>query len=301
MSTFFNKNDPDEDVWIETGDSDPHAMNKVCYESDDEPTNHYFKSNIRQLREMEPSVNIISGYEMENGSYIIYRNEKHNGGGQFSFQLPESFSRLKLHVQLKLGHEGTESVTVPMPAVEKERTLRPNVNDGIILTTRNLKERTIALTKHQTKYGIKLGILPGSDFNTYTKAKFPEFSLQVIPMMGNKYMMDEAIRSPFFVLKSKRQKRFLPETKRASNCKRRREIAMTNGLRTTAKNAEETIARLQRELQRHQIECERVKNHFMNIQKQVSGKPPTSLSIGLLFGSDLAFFAPCEERKEASF
>jgi hypothetical protein len=211
----------------------------------------------------------------ENGVHHVYRNEKHTNGGQFAFTMPSEFEYTEFHVKLKLFHEGTESVDVPMPAVSKERRLRTCVNGGIILNNRELQGNTIALTKYQTKYGVQLGIRPGSDFNTYTKAKFPEFVLQVIPMMGGKYLMDEAICSPSFVLKSKRQQRFLPESKRASNCKRKREIGITNGLRTTDKNADDTIARLKRELQRYQAECAIVKEHFEDIQNQLSGQPST--------------------------
>jgi len=266
---------PEEDVWVDKDD-------------------RYYETNIRQLRQMEFSINLNAGFETENGVHHVYRNEKHNNGGQFAFTLPSEFEYPKFHVKLKLFHEGTESVDVPMPAVSKELRLRTCVNGGIILNNRELQENTIALTKYQTKYGVRLGIRPGSDFNTYTQAKFPEFVLQVIPILGEKYLMDEAIRSPSFVLKSKRQARFLPESKRASNCKRKREIGITNGLVSYAKNADDTIARLKRELQRYQAECAIVRNHFEDIQNQISGQPSTSLSIGLLFGSDLKVFAPCE-------
>jgi hypothetical protein len=273
MST--SPNNHDEDVWVENNDG-------------------YFETNVRQLRQMEFSINLTAGFETENGVHHVYRNEKHNNGGQFAFTMPSEFEYTKFHAKLKLFHEGTESVAVPMPAVSKEHRLRTSVNGGIILNSQELQGNTIALTKYQTKYKVQLGIRPGSDFNTYTKAKFPEFVLQVIPMMGDKYLMDDAIRSPSFVLKSKRQQRFLPESKRASNCKRRREIGITNGLHTTAKNADDTIARLRNELKRSQADIAIVKNHFEDIQNQLSGQPSTALSIGLLFGSDLAVFAPCE-------
>ena len=264
-----------EDVWVESDDG-------------------HYEPNIRQLRQMELSINLTAGFETENGVYHVYRNEKHNNGGQFAFTLPSEFEYNKYHVKLKLFHEGTESVDVPMPAVSKERRLRPNVKGGIILNNRELQGNTIALTKYQTKYGVQLGIRPGSDFNTYTQAKFPEFVLQVIPILGEKYLMDEAIRSPSFVLKSKRQARFLPDSSLSSNCKRQREIGITNGLRTTAKNADDTFARLERELKRYQAECAIVRDHFEDIHNQISGQPSTSLSIGLLFGANLAVFAPCE-------
>jgi len=78
MSTSPNH---EEDVWVESDDG-------------------HYEPNIRQLRQMDHSINLTAGFETELGVHHVYRNEKHNGG-QFAFTLPSEFEYTKFHTKLK--------------------------------------------------------------------------------------------------------------------------------------------------------------------------------------------------------
>ena len=286
-----NLEDESDDVWTETHATRARNTHKVG----PPVVGPIFLREKRQLTNIPEKlyrmeVGIALGGLIQKGSDLtLYRDERQLGN--YIVINPNSIPRSRLVWVGLFLFDPSITKMVMFPATKANNNVR--AHGGIIGNTADLfANGGLALLRSSQRNGSQVAFQLGRDFNCDIKTKHAQFVLCLVPMEEGEYMVNEAVRSEPFFVKSKRTTVTLGK-KKATSTKNKEIQALQADFKTkiiAVKKVNDKLQILNYRRNRLNNCCE----HFQRVLSENGGRSSKMLCMAL----DMAFVVNFDDEEE---
>ena len=248
-STLQNKesimlSEESEDEWIDTDDVEkPSAVHDKPIPLKNKIP-EYPGMTFAQVSQL-PAKTSLQNFASE-PCHTLYRDEPYVDKKYPGLRLSPQMSSYKhLYIRQVLYYPNSKFVRVRVPDIKSKTVEIQREVNGIFVLTKSVPNNTIFFKKKciDKKSGTDTAFELGVNYTSHTSGLPSQFVFVVVPFVDGKFLMNLAERSEKFYVKSKRQERFLPHSKK----KHKKNVEHLK-IATDIQAAQETLAILQQQL-----------------------------------------------------
>jgi len=244
------------------------------------------KISYEQLQGMEEKLRLTNFVQDVNG-FTLFRDEpyvnKQYPGLELNQMASESSS---IYISLALYHANSNRVPVRVPDIKSKKVNTVRLQNGLLIEASTLNNNTVFFKKKNVnkQTGKDAAFELGMNYSSHTMGVPSQFAFYAVPFVNGKFVMEKAQRSQKFFVKSKRQERFLPQTK-----KRRKKNVEHLKIVTDIQAAETTYNKLRAELTSLRHDNHEFTKILSTVKSVLPLMPHGAVHIGLTHGTRAMF------------
>lgn len=172
--------------------------------------------SFSQLQAMPANLRLHNFIHDANG-YTLYRDEPYRNKQYPGLQLTsETLSEDTVHISMALYYQNGNRVPVRVPDVKSKKNKMVRQKSGVFIERSTIENNRVFFKKKSVnkKSGQDEAFELGVNYSSHTMGVPSQFVFLAIPVQNGRFLMEKAQRSPKFYVKSKRQERHLPQSKK---------------------------------------------------------------------------------------
>jgi hypothetical protein len=238
--------------------------------------------SFHQLQQL-PERTELCNFIVDANGHTLYRDEPYTNKQYPGLCLHSKMAAEKsIYVTQVLYFENSEHVPVRVPDIKSKHVVQLRQDNGMFIECGSISNKTIFFKKKcvDKKTGHDTAFELGVNYTSHTMGIPAQFAFVVVPFRNGVFQLDQAERSQKFFVKSKRQERFLPHSK-----KQRKQNVEHLKLETDIQAARETYKHLLCAFQSVQHDNSEYAKIMSTVKSVLPLMPNGAVRIGLAHGS----------------
>lgn len=206
----------DSDTDNDTGEAPHQLQTPDGFKSSDGSQTSIPNFTFQQLQAMNEKLRLKHFIHDANG-FTLYRDEPYVNKQYPGLEMnSEMFVGESVYITQALYYKNGNRVPVRVPDVKSKKIILVRNETGMFLETKTVPNNCVFFKKKaiDKKTGKDAAFELGINYSSHTMGVPSQFVFVAIPVQNGVLMLDKAQRSPKFYVKSKRQERFLPQSKK---------------------------------------------------------------------------------------